>query len=262
MQRSKRVRIIALIKQVPDTGGERRLDLTTGLLDRDASDKIIDEINERALEVALAYKDANKGAEVVVMTMGPEDATGTIRKALSMGADSGIHIADASLVGSDSAWSAEVLAAALQREQFDLVVAGNESTDGRGGVVPIMIAERLGLPALGSLDSVELSEGSVRGERATESGSMTVSSALPAVISVTERAAEPRFPNFKGIMTAKKKPISVLSMSELGLAEASGGRSVVLSTQERPARTAGKKIVDDGSAAAQLADFLAAERLI
>jgi electron transfer flavoprotein beta subunit len=262
MQRSKRVRIIALIKQVPDTGGERRLDLTTGLLDRDASDKIIDEINERALEVALAYKDANKGAEVVVMTMGPEDATGTIRKALSMGADSGIHIADASLVGSDSAWSGEVLAAALQREQFDLVVAGNESTDGRGGVVPIMIAERLGLPALGSLDSVELSEGSVRGERATESGSMTVSSALPAVISVTERAAEPRFPNFKGIMTAKKKPISVLSLSELGVSEGSGGRSVVLSTQERPARTAGKKIVDDGSAAAQLADFLAAERLI
>nr|WP_210422941.1 electron transfer flavoprotein subunit beta/FixA family protein [Cryobacterium sp. BB307] len=262
MQRSKRVRIIALIKQVPDTGGERRLDLTTGLLDRDASDKIIDEINERALEVALAYKDANKGTEVVVMTMGPEDATGTIRKALSMGADSGIHIADASLVGSDSAWSAEVLAAALQREQFDLVVAGNESTDGRGGVVPIMIAERLGLPAIGSLDSVELSDGSVRGERATESGSMTVSSALPAVISVTERAAEPRFPNFKGIMTAKKKPIGVLSLSELGLSEASGGRSVVLSTQERPARTAGKKIVDDGSAAAQLADFLAAERLI
>jgi electron transfer flavoprotein beta subunit len=256
------VRIIALIKQVPDTGGERRLDLTTGLLDRDASDKIIDEINERALEVALAYKDANKGTEVVVMTMGPDDATGTIRKALSMGADSGIHIADASLVGSDSSWSAEVLAAALQREQFDLVVAGNESTDGRGGVVPIMIAERLGLPALGSLDSVELSEGSVRGERATESGSMTVSSALPALISVTERAAEPRFPNFKGIMTAKKKPISVLSLSELGVAEASGGRSVVLSTQERPARTAGKKIVDDGSAAAQLADFLAAERLI
>ncbi|WP_168628019.1 electron transfer flavoprotein subunit beta/FixA family protein [Cryobacterium sp. BB307] len=256
------MRIIALIKQVPDTGGERRLDLTTGLLDRDASDKIIDEINERALEVALAYKDANKGTEVVVMTMGPEDATGTIRKALSMGADSGIHIADASLVGSDSAWSAEVLAAALQREQFDLVVAGNESTDGRGGVVPIMIAERLGLPAIGSLDSVELSDGSVRGERATESGSMTVSSALPAVISVTERAAEPRFPNFKGIMTAKKKPIGVLSLSELGLSEASGGRSVVLSTQERPARTAGKKIVDDGSAAAQLADFLAAERLI
>ena len=256
------MRIIALIKQVPDTGGERRLDLTTGLLDRDASDKIIDEINERALEVALAYKDANKGTEVVVMTMGPEDATGTIRKALSMGADSGIHIVDSSLVGSDSAWSAEVLAAALQREQFDLVVAGNESTDGRGGVVPIMIAERLGLPALGSLDSVELSEGSVRGERATESGSMTVSSALPAVISVTERAAEPRFPNFKGIMTAKKKPISVLSLSELGVSEGSGGRSVVLSTQERPARTAGKKIVDDGSAAAQLADFLAAERLI
>ncbi len=256
------MRIIALIKQVPDTGGERRLDLTTGLLDRDASDKIIDEINERALEVALAYKDANKGAEVVVMTMGPEDATGTIRKALSMGADSGIHIADGSLVGSDSVWSGEVLAAALKREQFDLVVAGNESTDGRGGVVPIMIAERLGLPALGSLDSVELSEGSVRGERATESGSMTVSSPLPAVISVTERAAEPRFPNFKGIMTAKKKPISVLSLSELGVAEASGGRSMVLSTQERPARTAGKKIVDDGSAAAQLADFLAAERLI
>ncbi|MHA6667384.1 electron transfer flavoprotein subunit beta/FixA family protein [Homoserinimonas sp. A447] len=254
------MKIIALVKQVPDTGGERKLD-ASGLLDRDASERIIDEINERSLEIALSYKDSNKGTEVVLMAMGPADATSTLRKGLSMGADSAIHIVDDSLAGSDAVRTSQVLAAALKDTGFDLVVAGNESTDGRGGVVPAMLAERLGVAQLTHLNSVELTETSVSGVRSTDSGTLTAHAGLPAVISITEIAAEPRFPNFKGIMTAKKKPVTVLSLADLGV-ETPEARSVIVSATERPARAAGKKVVDDGNAATELAEFLAAERLI
>lgn len=254
------MKIIALVKQVPDTGGERKLN-ADGILDRDASDKIIDEINERSLEIALSYKDSNKGTEVVLMSMGPADATATLRKGLSMGADSAIHIVDDALAGSDAVWTSAVLAAAIRQTGFDLVVAGNESTDGRGGVVPAMLAERLGVAPLTYLNSVELSEGSVSGVRSTDGGTLTAHAALPAVISVTEVAAEPRFPNFKGIMTAKKKPLTVLTVAELGV-EAPAAHTIVVSAAERPARSAGKKIIDDGNAGNELAEFLAAERLI
>lgn len=255
------MKIIALVKQVPDTGGERRLD-AAGILDRDASDKIIDEINERSLEIALSYKDTNKGTEVVLLSMGPADATATLRKGLSMGADSAIHIVDDALAGSDAVRTSEALAAAVTQTGFDLVVAGNESTDGRGGVVPAMLAERLGVAQLTHLNSVELTEGAVSGVRTTDTGTLTAHAALPAVISVTEIAAEPRFPTFKGIMTAKKKPLTVLSLADLGVESAPTAHSVVVSATERPARAAGKKIVDDGTAATELAEFLAAERLI
>jgi electron transfer flavoprotein beta subunit len=254
------MKIIALVKQVPDTGGERKL-TAAGLLDRDASERIIDEINERSLEIALRHKDSDKSTEVVLMSMGPTEATSTLRKGLSMGADSAIHIVDDNLAGSDAARTAQVLAAALQRTGFDLVVAGNESTDGRGGVVPAMLAERLGVAQLTQLNSVELSEGSVSGVRSTDSGTLTAHVDLPAVISVTEIAAEPRFPNFKGIMTAKKKPLTTLTLADLGL-EDLAAHSVVVSVTERPIRTAGRKVVDDGNAANELAEFLAAERLI
>ncbi len=254
------MKIIALVKQVPDTGGERKLN-ADGTVDREASERIIDEINERALEVALSYKDTNKQTEVVLMTMGPTDATSTLRKGLSMGADSAVHVVDDGLAGSDAAKTSAVLAAALTQVGFDLIVAGNESTDGRSGAVPAMLAERLGVAQLTHLNSVELAEGTVSGERTVDGGTLKAHATLPAVISVTEVAAEPRFPNFKGIMTAKKKPVTVLSLAELQV-DAPGAHSVVVSVTERPARTAGKKIVDDGNAGTELAEFLAAERLI
>lgn len=254
------MKIIALVKQVPDTWGERKMG-ADGTVDREASDKIIDEINERALEVALSYKDANKGTEVVLMAMGPADATKTLRKGLSMGADSAVHIVDDALAGADAVKTSAVLAAALSQVGFDLVVAGNESTDGRGGVVPAMLAERLGVAQLTHLDAVEISESAVSGERATANGSLKAHANLPAVISVTEVAAEPRFPNFKGIMTAKKKPVLEMSLSDL-TAELSEAHTTVLTVSERPARTAGKKVVDEGNAGTELAEYLAAERLI
>src|SRR5262245_10670094 len=130
------MKIIVLVKQVPDTWGERKLDLATGLVDRDGSEAVVDEISERAVEVALRAKDADKSVEVVVLTMGPEPAKDALRKCLGMGADSAVHVLDPSLAGADAAWTASVLAAAVRRAGFDLVIAGNESTDGRGGVVP------------------------------------------------------------------------------------------------------------------------------
>ena len=258
------MKIIVLVKQVPDTEEERRLDPETGLLDRDAGDSVADEINERALEVALRHKDANKGTEVVVLTMGPASSTQALRKALSMGADSAVHVLDDGLEGADMTTTAAVLSAAVQRTGCDLVIAGNESTDGRGGVIPAMVAEHLGLPLLPSLNAVELTEATVTGEVIVESGSLSLSADLPAIVSVTEWAAEARFPNFKGIISAKRKPLATLSLADLGLDAAGGARNTtaVLSTSQRPARTAGTKIVDDGTAAGDLAAFLADRNLI
>ncbi|WP_269937245.1 electron transfer flavoprotein subunit beta/FixA family protein [Arthrobacter sp. HY1533] len=255
------MKIAVLIKQVPDTAEERTLVPATGWLDRAAADSLVDEINERALETALQVKDADKSTEVVVLAMGPEEAAKAIRKALSMGADSGIHVLDGGLAGADARRTAAVLAAALRGVNADVVLAGNESTDGRGGVVPAMVAEHLGLPLVGGLNSVELGGGTVCGERSSDTGSLNVSAPLPAVVTVTERSAEARFPNFKGILTAKRKPVTTLSLAELEL-PATPARAVVLAHSERPPREAGRKITDDGTAGTQLAGFLIENRLV
>lgn len=256
------MKIVVLVKQVPDTWGERRLDLQTGLVDRTAGDAVIDEVGERAIEAALSYKDAH-GAEVVLLTMGPESAKESLRKGLAMGADSAVHVVDDALAGSDMVRTSRVLAAALQQTGFDLVIAGNETTDGRGGVVPAMVAELLGVPHLTHLDQVEIAAGEVRGVRAAGSVTADVAAPLPAVVSVTERTPEARFPNFRGIMRARKKPTQTLTLADLpGVGTDIGARSLVLSAAERPARAAGTKIVDEGDAGRQLADFLAGAKLI
>lgn len=255
------MKIIVLVKQVPDTWGERRLDAATGWLDRDAAEPVLDEIGERALEVALRVKDAAADTEVVALTMGPDDAAEVLRTALSMGADRAVHVVDDALAGADLALTARVLAAAIERTGADAVIAGNESTDGRGGVMAAMLAELLGRPLLDSLDEVAVDGDRVSGVRATEHGTAEVHAPLPAVVSVTERVAEARFPSFKGIMSAKKKPLDRLSLAELGVAPGDDA-SEVLRVGERPPRQAGRVVVDDGTAARQLADFLAEQRLL
>lgn len=254
------MRIVVLVKEVPDTWSERRLDVASGRIDR-AGDVLLDEVSERALEVALSVKDKDKRTEVVVLTMGPEGATASLRKCLAMGADSAVHISDAQLVGADSIGTARVLAAALRRMEFDLVIAGNESTDGRGGVVPAMLAELLSLPHATFLSGAVIAEGAVRGERATDDGALVLEAELPAIVSITERNPDARFPSFRGTMTAKKKPIENLSLAQLAL-DAAPAVTVVDSAARRPARQAGDRVVDDGTAAQQLVDFLAAKRLI
>lgn len=257
------MRIVVLVKEVPDTYGDRKLDLETGLADRGASEAVIDEIGERALEVALSYADAHPGTEVVALSMARESAAATVRKALAMGASSAVHVADEGLLGADLGLTAEVLAAALQRTGFDLVIAGNLSTDGSGGVIPAMVAELLGVPSATSLNSVEITDTDVSGVRASDGATMTVSAPLPAVVSITEALPDARFPNFKGIMAAKKKPFETLTLADLSIEpeDHSASRSIVLALSEKPARTAGVKIVDEGDAGEKLAEFLIQNRL-
>ncbi|MEW1809020.1 electron transfer flavoprotein subunit beta/FixA family protein [Pseudarthrobacter sp. NPDC080039] len=257
------MRIAVLLKEVPDTYGERKLDLQTGLADRGATDAVLDEIGERALEVALTYADEHPGTQVTVVSMGPETAVSCLRKGLAMGATDAMHIVDDGLLGADLSLTAEVLAAALKRNQFDLVVAGNLSTDGSGGVLPAMLAELLAVPHLTSLSSVSIDESEVSGRRATEVGVASIKADLPAVISVTETLPPPRFPNFKGIIASKKKPLATLTLNDLGVdpTDESAGRSIVIAVGERPARQAGIKIVDEGDAAERLAEYLVTNRL-
>ena len=255
------MKIVVLMKQVPDTWGDRKLDLSTGWVDRNSADPVIDEINERALEAALTAAEANKGSEVVVVTMAPGDVSESIKKALAMGCDAAIHICDDALAGADAGKTAAVLAAVIRAQNADLVVAGNESTDGRGGVVPAMIAEHLGMPHLGMLGSIDVTGETVRGVRRIDGGSQSVHADLPAIISVNESNPDARFPSFKGIMGAKKKPVTTLSLADIDAA-VPAGTSTVLSTAVRPARAAGTIITDDGTAAEQLVDFLASNRLI
>lgn len=259
------MKIVVLAKQVPDTWSDRKISLETGMLDRDASDPVPDEINERALETALQYKEAHAEAEIVVLTMGPEGAVASMRKLLSMGADSAVVVADEALAGSDTVQTARVLAAAIEKIAPQVVIAGNEATDGRGGVVPAMVAQLLEWPILPGLDTVELNATDVTGTAGVDGAVLSLHSELPAIVSVTEKSAEPRFPNFRGIMQAKKKPMDVWSLSELGLSAGPGAaevRSVMVAAEARPAKVAGPKIADDGTAATQLADFLTTNRLV
>lgn len=259
------MKIVVLAKQVPDTWTHRGLDLESGLLDRSASEQVADEINERAAEVALQYRDAHPGTEVVVLTMGLGDATTTIRKLLSMGADSAVLVSDPALSGSDAVQTARVLAAAVQKIGADLVIAGNKSTDGQGGVVPAMVAEIVGHVLAPSLDEVTIAETSVEGVMQVDGATLSIRADLPAVITLTEKVAEPRFPTFKNIMSAKKKPLLSWSLEDLGIQAGPASasvQSVMVSALERPEKQAGLKIVDDGTAATQLADFLTSNRLV
>ena len=259
------MKIAVLVKEVPDTWGDRRIDSSTNRVDR-SSDIVIDEIDEKAVEAALLVKEANSGSDVTVVTMGPNSSLDVVRKSLAMGADNGIHIVDDGLAGSDASQTSAALAAALGPRGFDLIVAGNESTDGRTAAVPAMLAERLGLPQLTFLRTLTVDGGSVSGERMTEDGHVDVRAQLPALVSVTEQIAEARYPNFRGIMSAKKKPVERLGIADLGLsANETGGTnswSVVASVTARPPRTGGTIITDDGTGGTQLADYLASAKLI
>lgn len=257
------MKIAVLVKEVPDTYGDRKLNLETGLADRSASEAVLDEIGERALEVALSYKDGSDGTEVTVISMAPDTATATIRKGLAMGADNAVHVSDEELLGADLGLTSEVLAAAIRRGGFDLVITGNVSTDGNGGMIPAMLGEHLDFPHVTGLSAVEISDGKVAGTRGVEGGKQEVSAQLPAVISITEALPEARFPNFKGIMAAKKKPFEVIGLSDLDIDanDQSTARSIMVTVAEKPPREAGEKIVDEGNGGAELAEFLIKNRL-
>lgn len=260
--------IVVLIKQVPDTWSERKLSDGDWTLDRDAADAVLDEINERAVEEALLIKEKQGGdSTVTVLTAGPERATEAIRKALSMGADKGVHLLDPLLHGSDMVQTGWALARALGTiEGTDLVIAGNEATDGTGGAVPAIIAEYLGLPQLTHMRKIVVEGGTITGERETDEGLFTVEASLPAVVSVNEKINEPRFPSFKGIMAAKKKEVVTLTLADIGVEAdevglANAGSSVVSSTP-KPPKTAGEKVADEGEGGKKIAEYLVAQKII
>ena len=196
------MKIAVCVKQVPDTWAEKKLDAGTKTLDRESVDGVMNELDEYAVEEALQIAEANSG-EVVVVSMGPEKATETVRKALSMGADSAIHVQDAGLAGSDALGTSLALAKALEGKGFDLIIFGSESTDARMSVVPAMVAERLGVAQLTFANNVEVAGSEVKIKRQTEYGYDEVTGSTPAVVSVVEKINEPRYPSFKGIMAAK-----------------------------------------------------------
>ena len=258
--------IVVLVKQVPDTYSERKLNGTDHTLDRESADAVLDEINEKAVEEALKIKEAGEG-EVTVISVGPDRATDAIRKALSMGADKAIHVSDEALHGSDAIATAKVLAAAIGKvEGFDLVIAGNDSSDGRGGAVPAILAELLGLPQVTYVRELTVEGSTLKATRETEDGLTHLEASLPAIVSVGEKINEPRYPSFKGIMAAKKKPVEKFTIADLGVDAGEVGLanawSAVTESSPKPPRTAGEKVEDEGDGGTKVAEYLVGQKLI
>ena len=259
------MKIAVCVKQVPDTWAEKKLDAGTKTLDRESVDGVMNELDEYAVEEALQIAEANSG-EVVVVSMGPEKATETVRKALSMGADSAIHVQDAGLAGSDALGTSLALAKALEGKGFDLIIFGSESTDARMSVVPAMVAERLGVAQLTFANNVEVAGSEVKIKRQTEYGYDEVTGSTPAVVSVVEKINEPRYPSFKGIMAAKKKPVETVALADLGVDAAKvglgGSWSAVVEFADAPPRAAGTVVTDEGDGGVKIADYLSTQKFI
>ncbi|WP_327333176.1 electron transfer flavoprotein subunit beta/FixA family protein [Streptomyces anulatus] len=259
------LRIVVCVKYVPDATGDRRFadDLT---LDREDVDGLLSELDEYAVEQALQIADGADDAEITVVTVGPEDARDALRKALSMGADKAVHVEDDDLHGSDVMGTSLVLAKAVEKTGYDLVICGMASTDGVMGVLPALLAERLGVPQVTLLSEVAVDGGVVTGRRDGDTASEQLEASLPAVVSVTDQSGEARYPSFKGIMAAKKKPVESLDLDDLGLdadeVGLAGAWTAVDSATERPARTAGTIVKDEGEGGRQLAGFLAGQKFI
>ncbi|MDX3735856.1 electron transfer flavoprotein subunit beta/FixA family protein [Streptomyces sp. ID01-15D] len=259
------LRIVVCVKYVPDATGDRRFadDLT---LDREDVDGLLSELDEYAVEQALQIADGADDAEITVVTVGPEDARDALRKALSMGADRAVHVEDDDLHGTDVMGTSLVLAKAVEKTGYDLVICGMASTDGVMGVLPALLAERLGVPQVTLLSEVSVNEGVVTGRRDGDTATERLEASLPAVVSVTDQSGEARYPSFKGIMAAKKKPVESLDLEDLELEAGevglAGAWTAVDSAAERPARTAGTIVKDEGEGAKQLAEFLAGQKFI
>jgi electron transfer flavoprotein beta subunit len=265
------MKIVVLVKPVPDTFGDRALTLETGLADRAASETVLDEITERALEAAIAHAETGADVEVVAVTMAPESSQAALRKALAMGAASAVHVIDERLLGADLVRTAEVLAAVVRRTAPDLVLTGNASTDGVGGVMASMLAELLEWPAVTQAETLTIETDAVRATRASDGGTMAVTATLPAIVSVTESLPDPRLPALRGIMSAKKKPLETLSLDDLAdelaqlaapLDELEEPRSIMIAATKRPPRRAGEVITDSGDAAERIVAFLTERRLV
>jgi len=259
------MKIVVLVKQVPDSGAERNLRSDDNTVDRESANNVINEMDEYAIEEALRLQEAH-GGEVVILTVGPERATESIRKALSMGPDSAVHVVDDALHGSCAVTTSKVLAAAIAQQNADLVICGAESTDGRVQVMPHMVAERLGIAALTGARKLTVDGSSLTIERQTDEGFEVVTAATPALVSVWDTINDPRYPSFKGIMAAKKKPLQTLSLADLGIGADEvgfdGATSTVVEHNKRPPRQAGNKVDAGDDGGAKLVEYLASEKFV
>jgi electron transfer flavoprotein beta subunit len=269
--------ILVCVKYVPDATADRSFE-DDGTVDRVGVDGLLSELDEYAVEQALQLKEKREGEDVVVtaLCVGPEKAVDAVRKALQMGADKGIHVVDDAIAGSDYAATSLVLAKAVEKvsaslsddgAKVDLVLCGMASTDGAAGIIPAMLAERLSWPQVTMASVIESQGDQVRIKRDGDTATEVIGATMPLVLSVTDQSGEARYPSFKGIMAAKKKPLDVWSLSDLGVDAGDVGLSVawteVEETTARPPRSAGEIVKDeDGSGAGALTEFLASKKFI
>ena len=258
------MKIAVCVKQVPE-GATPRIDPSTKRLDR-SGEGALNPFDTHAVEEALRIKEASGDGEVVLVSMGPEKALDALRKALAMGADRAVLVTDEAAAGSDLVATSRALAKALEREEADLVLFGQQAGDSEGAVLWAAVAERLRRPMISQVAELTVADGSVTGRRQTEFGYDVIRAPLPAVIAVSDAINEPRYPSLKGIMGAKKKPQETLSLGDLGLEPGSvgleGSATSVLALGDPPPRGDSKTIEDDGSAAEQIVEFLAEKRLL
>jgi electron transfer flavoprotein beta subunit len=264
--------IVVCVKYVPDATADRQFE-SDNTVDRVGVDGLLSELDEYAVEQALQIKEKREGEDVTVtaLCVGPEKAADAVRKALQMGVDSGVHVVDDAIAGSDAIATSLVLAKAVAKigegGPVDLVVCGMASTDGAMSVVPAMLAERLGLPQVTLASVVETQGDQVRVKRDGDTATEVIGGTLPLVLSVTDQTGEARYPSFKGIMAAKKKPVETYSLGDLGVDAGQVGLSAawtqVQEATARPPRTAGEIVTDeDGSGATALTEFLASKKFI
>jgi electron transfer flavoprotein beta subunit len=254
--------VVVCVKQVPDPNSPGQLDPSSHTLKRDG-ELVLDPGDEFGVEAGLQLAEKH-GGEVTVISMGPDRGVDAVRKALAMGAAKGVLITDDALAGSDALTTAKVLAAAIRKQEFDVVITATESTDGYTGVVPQMLAGLLDIPAVTFAKSVTYEGDTLKVERQTETGIEVVEAKLPVVISVTAGVNEPRYPSLKGIMGAKQKPLDRPTAADLGL-DGVGGASAgqkVTAVAAAPQRAAGEIIQDEGEAAKRIVDFLAERKVI
>lgn len=258
-------KIVVAAKYVPDATADRAFNASDYTVDREGVDGLLSELDEHAVEQALQIVDAGEG-DVTVVTVGPDDAGDAIRKALQMGADAGVHVNDDAIHGSDAFATSLVLAKAIEKLEYDIVLCGMASTDGGMGVVPTLLAEHLGLPAVTYANELTVDGDSIRIVRDSDTATQTVEASGRVVVSVTDQTGEARYPSFKGIMAAKKKPVEEWDLAELGLSADDVGLAnawtKVEAANPRPPRSAGEIVSDEGDGGTKLVEFLASKKFV
>jgi electron transfer flavoprotein beta subunit len=250
--------VVVCVKQIPDPANPGSLDPDNTLSRNEKL--ILDESDSYGVEMALQLVDTAGGGEVTLVSMVPNKEVSGLRTALAMGANKAVLVSDDALAGTDALGTAKVLAAAIGRTEYDLVLAGTESSDGYTGTVPEQIAAVMGLPSVGFAKHIEVADGLVKVRRQNEEGYDEVECPLPAVVSVTAGVVEPRYPSFKGIMAAKSKPVDEVGIADLGIDASAvgvaGSRQETVAVEDAPAREAGEKVVDEGDAHERIVAFL------